>query len=103
MKVLVVSSGSREHTLAWRLTLRHRCDLAPSNGRTSPNAPIQATDVDALAQLAAVGADTRERVLRLGRAPTQPAITPPRHADRAHPQRSYEEPLHVRRAEIHAE
>jgi len=52
--VLVVGSGAREHALAWRLS-RDGADVtvAPGNGGTSDNAPISATDLEALAQLAA--------------------------------------------------
>jgi phosphoribosylamine--glycine ligase len=53
MKVLVVGSGGREHALAWRLA-RERVEVlvAPGNGGIADSVSIQASDVDALADLA---------------------------------------------------
>src|SRR5579859_5172291 len=58
MKVLVVGSGGREHTLAWRLG-RDGADVlvAPGNGGTPDAMAVAASDVDGLLDLA-----QRERV-----------------------------------------
>jgi phosphoribosylamine--glycine ligase len=52
-RVLVVGSGGREHALAWRLE-QDGVDVivAPGNGGTPASAPIAATDIDALLELA---------------------------------------------------
>ena len=60
MKILVVGSGAREHALAWKLKQSPRVSeviVAPGNAGTATepgvrNAPIAATDIDALLQLA---------------------------------------------------
>ncbi|HEY2595197.1 MAG TPA: phosphoribosylamine--glycine ligase, partial [Chloroflexota bacterium] len=58
MKILVVGSGGREHAIAWQL-ISQGADvwLAPGNGGTAPNVPLQALDLAGLADFAA-----RERV-----------------------------------------
>jgi len=54
MKVLVVGSGGREHTLVWKLTQSHKVSeifCAPGNAGTASlatNLPISDTDIDAL-------------------------------------------------------
>lgn len=59
MKVLVVGSGSREHTLVWKMLLSPRVDqvyCAPGNAGTGTmayNVPIAATNIQALADWAA--------------------------------------------------
>lgn len=56
--VLIVGGGGREHALAWKLSQSSRIDelyVAPGNGGTrqvAENIPIEATDVDGLAQFA---------------------------------------------------
>jgi phosphoribosylamine---glycine ligase len=58
MKVLVVGSGGREHALAWRLGLEGaEVVVAPGNGGIANTAPIDAADLQGLADFAA-----RERV-----------------------------------------
>ncbi|QDX92411.1 phosphoribosylamine--glycine ligase [Brevibacillus laterosporus] len=58
MKVLVVGSGGREHTLVWKLAQSPKVEkifCAPGNGGTAAfvqNVPIQMTDYAALAQFA---------------------------------------------------
>lgn len=53
MKILVVGSGGREHALAWRLGLEGvEVIVAPGNGGTPRSAPVQATDIRALVELA---------------------------------------------------
>jgi phosphoribosylamine---glycine ligase len=53
MKVLVVGAGGREHALAWRLAGEGNDVLvAPGNGGTARNVPIQVTDVAGLVALA---------------------------------------------------
>lgn len=58
MKVLVVGSGGREHTLVWKLAQSPQVEkifCAPGNGGTAAlvqNVPIQVTDYAALAQFA---------------------------------------------------
>ena len=60
MKVLVIGSGGREHALAWKLAQSPRVSevlVAPGNAGTAReskcrNVPINATDLDALLQLA---------------------------------------------------
>jgi len=60
MKVLVIGSGGREHALAWKLKQSPRVSeviVAPGNAGTAiepgvRNAPIAATDIDALLHLA---------------------------------------------------
>jgi phosphoribosylamine--glycine ligase len=62
MKVLVIGSGGREHALAWKLKQSPRVSeviVAPGNAGTARepgvrNAPIAATDIDALLHLAQV-------------------------------------------------
>jgi phosphoribosylamine--glycine ligase len=52
----VVGGGGREHALAWRLALDGaEVTVAPGNGGTPRAAPVQATDIEALADLAAWG------------------------------------------------
>jgi phosphoribosylamine--glycine ligase len=49
MRVLVVGSGGREHALAWRLAQEGvAVEVAPGNGGTPHNVPIQALDIQAL-------------------------------------------------------
>jgi phosphoribosylamine--glycine ligase len=58
LKVLVVGSGAREHALAWHLGLEGTEVLvAPGNGGTPNPAPVAATDIAGLLELA-----QRERV-----------------------------------------
>lgn len=58
MKVLLIGSGGREHTLAWRLAQSPHLDrllIAPGNpgtARLGQNIAIPVTDLDALADLA---------------------------------------------------
>jgi phosphoribosylamine--glycine ligase/phosphoribosylformylglycinamidine cyclo-ligase len=58
MKVLVVGSGGREHTLAWKLSRSPRVRqlfVAPGNGGSAAiaqNVPIAATDISALVSFA---------------------------------------------------
>ncbi len=58
MKILLVGSGGREHTLAWKLSqspTRHRLLIAPGNpgtARIGTNCPVSAEDVDGLLNLA---------------------------------------------------
>ncbi|MBS0589698.1 MAG: phosphoribosylamine--glycine ligase, partial [Proteobacteria bacterium] len=62
MKVLVIGNGGREHALAWKLKQSPRVSevvVAPGNAGTAAepgvrNAPIAATDVDALLHFAQV-------------------------------------------------
>jgi len=62
MKILVIGSGGREHALAWKLKQSPRVSeviVAPGNAGTAieagvRNAPIAATDIDALLHLAQV-------------------------------------------------
>jgi phosphoribosylamine---glycine ligase len=55
MNFLVIGSGGREHTLAWKIKQSNICDnlfIAPGNGGTGNvgvNVPIKETDFDALA------------------------------------------------------
>jgi len=63
MRILVVGSGGREHTLAWKLAQSPQVDtlfVAPGNGGTAEiaqNVDISATDVPALVDFA-----TKERI-----------------------------------------
>lgn len=53
--VLVVGSGGREHALSWKISqspLVGRVYAAPGNGGTSNNVPIQADDMEGLANFA---------------------------------------------------
>ena len=60
MKVLVIGGGGREHALAWKLSQSPRVSeviVAPGNAGTATepqcrNAPVKATDIDGLLQLA---------------------------------------------------
>jgi phosphoribosylamine--glycine ligase len=60
MKLLVIGSGGREHALAWKLAQSSRVSdvlVAPGNAGTAGeprmrNAPVAATDLDGLLQLA---------------------------------------------------
>lgn len=58
MKVLIVGSGGREHTLAWKITqspLVSRVFCAPGNAGTSfscENVPIESEDIEKLAEFA---------------------------------------------------
>jgi phosphoribosylamine--glycine ligase len=54
VKILVVGSGGREHAIAWHLT-SEGADvlLAPGNGGTSPNVPLQVLELSALVDFAA--------------------------------------------------
>ena len=60
MKILVIGSGGREHALAWKLAQSprvHEVLVAPGNAGTARepkcrNADIQATDIEALLELA---------------------------------------------------
>lgn len=58
MKILLIGSGGREHTLAWRLSQSPRLDrllIAPGNPGTAQlgqNVAIPVTELDALADLA---------------------------------------------------
>ncbi len=58
MKILVIGSGAREHTIAWKLSQSsHKPDIfvAPGNAGTSlngQNVPISATDIPALLDFA---------------------------------------------------
>jgi phosphoribosylamine---glycine ligase len=60
MKVLVIGNGGREHALAWKCASSPRVDeviVAPGNAGTAleprvRNAPVSATDLDRLLQLA---------------------------------------------------
>jgi phosphoribosylamine--glycine ligase len=55
MKVLVIGSGGREHTLVWKLAQSPRVETvycAPGNGGTAVNVPIPATDIAALRDFA---------------------------------------------------
>jgi phosphoribosylamine--glycine ligase len=58
MRILVVGSGGREHTLAWKIAQSPQVDqlfVAPGNGGTveiAQNVPISGTDVPALVDLA---------------------------------------------------
>jgi phosphoribosylamine--glycine ligase len=53
VKILVVGSGGREHAIAWHL-ISEGVDvrLAPGNGGTPSNVPLQALDLGALAEFA---------------------------------------------------
>src|ERR1041385_1988503 len=54
MRVLVVGSGGREHALAWRLGLEGvSVHVAPGNGGTPYNVPIDVLDLQALVDFAA--------------------------------------------------
>jgi phosphoribosylamine--glycine ligase len=54
MNILIIGSGGREHTFAWKISQSPLCDnlyIAPGNGGTSAcgtNLPISGTDFDAL-------------------------------------------------------
>ncbi|HEX9845885.1 MAG TPA: phosphoribosylamine--glycine ligase [Candidatus Nitrosotenuis sp.] len=53
--VLVVGSGGREHALGWKLSQSPKVDkvfFAPGNGGTKDNIPIQADDIENLADFA---------------------------------------------------
>jgi len=56
--ILVIGSGGREHALAWKLSQSSRIGnlyVAPGNGGTqglAENVPIQATEINGLAQFA---------------------------------------------------
>jgi phosphoribosylamine---glycine ligase len=53
LKILVVGSGGREHALAWRLGREGvEVIVAPGNGGTPQSAPVQATDIRGLVELA---------------------------------------------------
>lgn len=55
VNVLVVGSGGREHALGWKLFQSSRVDkvfFAPGNGGTKNNIPIQADEIDKLADFA---------------------------------------------------
>jgi phosphoribosylamine--glycine ligase len=60
MKVLIVGNGGREHALAWKCAMSRRVTevlVAPGNAGTAlergvRNAPVSATDLDGLIQLA---------------------------------------------------
>jgi phosphoribosylamine--glycine ligase len=58
MRILVVGSGGREHTLAWKLAQSSQTDrlfVAPGNGGTTEvaqNIPISGTDIPALVKFA---------------------------------------------------
>ena len=58
MNILVIGSGGREHTLAWKLAQSPRIDqvyVAPGNGGTAQiaqNVPIPVDDIDALVTFA---------------------------------------------------
>jgi phosphoribosylamine--glycine ligase len=60
MKVLIVGNGGREHALAWKCAMSRRVTevlVAPGNAGTAlergvRNAPVSATDIDGLLQLA---------------------------------------------------
>jgi phosphoribosylamine--glycine ligase len=58
MKILVIGSGGREHTLVWKISqspLVEKIYCAPGNAGTSDlaeNVPINAEDIDALAVFA---------------------------------------------------
>jgi phosphoribosylamine--glycine ligase len=53
VKILVVGSGGREHAIAWQLISRGAdVWLAPGNGGTAPNVPLQALDLAGLADFA---------------------------------------------------
>jgi phosphoribosylamine--glycine ligase len=58
MKVLVIGSGGREHTLAWKLADSPHVDdlyVAPGNAGTddvATNVPIKDTDIDGLLKFA---------------------------------------------------
>ena len=58
MKILVIGSGAREYTIAWKLGLSPRVDellIAPGNAGTASlgtNLPIDAADIDGLADAA---------------------------------------------------
>jgi phosphoribosylamine--glycine ligase len=56
VNVLVVGSGGREHALGWKLSQSPHVDkvfYAPGNGGTKNNVPIQADQIDKLAEFAA--------------------------------------------------
>ena len=58
MKVLVVGSGGREHTLCWKISQSKEVEkvyCAPGNGGTrlvAENVDIKANDIDALVEFA---------------------------------------------------
>lgn len=55
VNVLVVGSGGREHALGWKLSQSSHVDKvfhAPGNGGTKNNVPIQADEIDKLADFA---------------------------------------------------
>ena len=55
VNVLVVGSGGREHAIGWKLSQsKHvgKVFFAPGNGGTENNIPIEAEDIDALAEFA---------------------------------------------------
>jgi phosphoribosylamine--glycine ligase len=55
VNILVVGSGGREHALGWKLSqssLVNNIFFAPGNGGTKNNIPIQADDIDKLADFA---------------------------------------------------
>lgn len=57
VNVLVVGSGGREHALGWKMFQSKHVDkvfFAPGNGGTENNVPIQAEDIDALAEFARI-------------------------------------------------
>jgi phosphoribosylamine--glycine ligase len=54
VRILVVGSGGREHAIAWHLISEGiDVQLAPGNGGTAPNVPLQALDVSGLVDFAA--------------------------------------------------
>jgi phosphoribosylamine--glycine ligase len=75
MRILVVGSGGREHTLAWKLAQSPQVDtlfVAPGNGGTAEiarNVGISATDVPAL-----VGFAKRERIDLMVAGPEAPLV-----------------------------
>ncbi|MFM8658941.1 MAG: phosphoribosylamine--glycine ligase [Candidatus Nitrosotenuis sp.] len=55
VNVLVVGSGGREHAIGWKLAQSKHVDavfFAPGNGGTKNNIPIQAEDIESLAEFA---------------------------------------------------
>ncbi len=66
MKILVVGGGGREHTLVWKISKSKLVDkiyCAPGNAGTaefSESIPIDADDIDALADFAEENTPTEE-------------------------------------------
>jgi phosphoribosylamine--glycine ligase len=75
MRILVVGSGGREHTLTWKLAQSPQVDalfVAPGNGGTAEiaeNVPISDTDVPALVEFAA-----KERIALTVAGPEAPLV-----------------------------